>query len=250
MTQPPVVHVEGLSKVFPGPPSVEALHPCSVEVQPGEFVAITGPSGSGKTTLLSLLGLLDTPTTGRYVLAGRDVAKLNDNERAAARAHLIGFVFQAFHLVAYRTVLENVELGLVYQGIPRRERRDRAREVIEGIGLQHRERALCATLSGGEKQRVAIARTLVRNPVIVLCDEPTGNLDTANSSTVLDTLSALRDNGLTVLVITHDPIVAARAERRLGIRDGYLNNETHTEEPASADGGLASVNDWQNARRE
>lgn len=218
----PVVRVEDLSKVFPGPPEVTALQPCSFQVQVGEFVAIAGPSGSGKTTLLSLLGLLDTPTAGRYVLDGVDVAGLSDNDRAAARAHRIGFVFQAFHLVGYRSVLDNVELGLLYQGGNKRARRQAAVEVIERVGLTSRLDALCSHLSGGEKQRVAIARTLIRKPALVLCDEPTGNLDTANSDAILTTLEGLNADGMTVIVITHASNVAARASRNLHIRDGHV----------------------------
>lgn len=208
--------------MFPGPPEVTALQPCSFQVTRGEFVAITGPSGSGKTTLLSLLGLLDAPSTGRYVLDGLDVAELSDNDRAGVRARRIGFVFQAFHLIGYRTVLENVELGLLYHGTPNRERRERALEVIERVGLTARKHGLCSQLSGGEKQRVAIARTLVRHPALVLCDEPTGNLDSANSDAILETLEALNAEGMTVVVITHDPSVAGRAQRNLQIRDGVL----------------------------
>jgi putative ABC transport system ATP-binding protein len=218
----PVVIVEGLSKVFPGPPEVEALRPCSFVIGAGEFVAITGPSGSGKTTLLSLLGLLDTPTSGSYLLDGFDVADLSDNQRAAVRARLIGFVFQAFHLIGYRSVVDNVELGLLYQGIGGRERRRLALEHVERVGLTSRKDALCSQLSGGEKQRVAIARTLIRRPALVLCDEPTGNLDTANSDAILEILEALNAEGLSVLVITHDPTVAARAHRNLTIRDGIV----------------------------
>jgi putative ABC transport system ATP-binding protein len=217
-----VVMVDGLSKVYPGPPEVAALQPCSFTIHRGEAVAVTGASGSGKTTLLSLLGLLDTPTSGRYVLDGVDVAGLSDRKRSAVRAERIGFVFQAFHLVGYRSVVDNVELGLLYQGVPRRERRRRANDVIDQVGLQHRRHQLCSRLSGGEKQRVAIARTLVRRPSLVLCDEPTGNLDTATTDQVLHLLDDLHDRGLTIVVITHDPHIAARAERNLQISDGIL----------------------------
>jgi len=198
------------------------LQPCSFQVRQGEFVAITGPSGSGKSTLLSLLGLLDKPTAGRYTLDGMDVAGLSDNHRSAVRAHRIGFVFQAFHLIGYRTVTENVELGLLYQGTSMRKRRTDALEVIERVGLISRKDGLCAHLSGGEKQRVAIARTLIRDPAIVLCDEPTGNLDTANGEVILSTLESLIADGMTVVIISHDPSVAARAPRNLQIRDGLL----------------------------
>jgi putative ABC transport system ATP-binding protein len=227
----PVAVVEGLSKVYPGPPEVVALRPCSFTIHHGEAVAITGASGSGKTTLLSLLGLLDTPTAGRYVLDGVDVAGLSDRQRSAVRARKIGFVFQAFHLVGYRSVLDNVELGLVYQGVSRRERRRRSSEVIDQVGLGHRRHTLCSRLSGGEKQRVAIARTLVRAPSLVLCDEPTGNLDTATSNQVLGLLDDLHQRGLTIVVITHDPVIAARAKRNLVISDGLLIEP----DPATAD---------------
>jgi putative ABC transport system ATP-binding protein len=219
-----VVDVEGLSKTFPGPPEVTALHPCTFTIERGEFVAITGPSGSGKTTLLSLLGLLDSPTTGRYTLDGLDVAELTDDQRAAVRARHLGFVFQSFHLIGYRTVLDNVELGLVHHGIPARQRRTAAIDTIERVGLTHRRDALCSHLSGGEKQRVAIARTLVRRPALVLCDEPTGNLDTTNSNAILTILEDLHANGMTVVIITHDPTVATRTQRQLHITDGTLTD--------------------------
>jgi putative ABC transport system ATP-binding protein len=216
----PVVEVDGLSRVFAGPPPVTALQPCTFSIQRGQFVAVTGPSGSGKTTLLSLLGLLDTPSTGRYVLDGLDVAELSDRDRAGIRARRIGFVFQAFHLIGYRSVIDNVELGLLYHGISKRQRRTRALEVIERVGLTSRSNGLCSQLSGGEKQRVAIARTLVRAPALMLCDEPTGNLDTATSEQILDLIEALHDDGLTIVMITHDPTISARAQRRIEIRDG------------------------------
>lgn len=173
--------------------------------------------------MLSLLGLLDEPTAGTYHLDGIDVADLGDAGRAAVRAHRIGFVFQAFHLVPYRTVVDNVELGLTYQGVARRRRRRLATDVIEQVGLGHRRDALCAHLSGGEKQRVAIARTLIRRPALVLCDEPTGNLDTATGAQVLDLIEQLHAGGLTIVMITHDPDVARRAQRNLVIRDGQVS---------------------------
>jgi putative ABC transport system ATP-binding protein len=217
-----VVEADGLARTFPGPPQVVALRPCSFTIRRGEYVAITGASGSGKTTLLSLLGLLDVPSEGRYLLDGADVARLSDRRRSAVRATRIGFVFQAFHLVGYRTVLDNVELGLLYQGVPKRQRRTRALEVIDQVGLGHRAHALCSRLSGGEKQRVAIARTLVRQPSLVLCDEPTGNLDSGTTAQVLDLVDALHRAGLSIVVITHDPAIAAHAQRNLVISDGVL----------------------------
>lgn len=225
VTAPPVVAADGLSKVYPGPPKVSALQPCTFEIARGDFVAITGASGSGKTTLLSLLGLLDPPTTGRYLLDGLDVASLSDDQRSAVRARRIGFIFQAFHLIPYRSVADNVELGLLYQGVAARERTDRASEVIDRVGLGHRSAALCSHLSGGEKQRVAIARTLIRRPSLVLCDEPTGNLDSATSAQILELIKELHRQGLTVVVITHDHGVAAQAGRNLHIADGALVND-------------------------
>jgi putative ABC transport system ATP-binding protein len=223
-----VVVVEDLSRVFAGPPPVAALTPCTFSIDRGDYVAVTGASGSGKTTLLSLLGLLDVPTTGRYLLDGDDVAGLSDRERSAVRAHRIGFVFQAFHLLGYRSVTDNVELGLLYQGIPKRQRRNLANDVVDRVGLSHRRHALCARLSGGERQRVAIARTLVREPSLVLCDEPTGNLDSVTTAQVLGMLDELHAGGLTIVVITHDPAVAALAERNLVIADGVLTEPGQT----------------------
>lgn len=217
-----VVDVDALTKAYPGPPPIVALQPTTFQIRTGEYIAITGPSGSGKSTLLSLLGLLDEPTAGHYRLDGIDVADLNDRKRAAIRAHKIGFVFQAFHLIGYRSVIDNVQLGLTYQGVARRERRRRALDVIEHVGLTHRTHALCSTLSGGERQRVAIARVLIRQPALVLCDEPTGNLDTTTSNQVLDLLEQLHYEGLTIVVITHDPDTARRAQRNLTITDGHV----------------------------
>jgi putative ABC transport system ATP-binding protein len=217
-----VVRVVDLTKHYDGPPPVIALRPCSFTVNTGDYVAITGPSGSGKSTLLSLLGLLDEPSSGEYWLDGTNVADLNDRQRASIRAHKLGFVFQAFHLIGYRSVLDNVQLGLTYQGINRRQRRRQAHDVIEQVGLGHRTNALCSTLSGGERQRVAIARVLIRQPSLVLCDEPTGNLDTGTSNQVLDLIEQLHHDGLTIVVITHDPDTATRADRNLIITDGTV----------------------------
>ncbi len=229
-TRAPAVSVRGIERRFLGPPEVVALAPCDFDVEHGDFVAITGPSGSGKTTLLSLLGLLDTPSAGSYRLDGVDTASLTDRQLTSLRAHRIGFVFQAFHLVGYRSVVDNVELGLIYQGVNRRQRRRTALEVIDQVGLTHRRDALCTTLSGGEKQRVAIARSLIRHPTLMLCDEPTGNLDTATSNQVLDLIEQVHLQGVTVVMITHDPDVANRATRRLTIVDGHVAE--HAPQPA------------------
>lgn len=219
----PVVALDDVTKVFTGPPPVTALQPCNLRVDLGELVAIMGPSGSGKSTLLSILGLLDVPSSGHYLLNGVDVSLLDDDTRAAIRAHQLGFVFQAFHLIGHRSVDDNVELGLIYQGMPSADRVRRAREAVEQVGLGHRHKALCHHLSGGERQRVAIARALVRRPALILCDEPTGNLDTANGGAILDLLEQLHAQGMTIVMITHDPAVASRAGRTLHLRDGYLH---------------------------
>jgi putative ABC transport system ATP-binding protein len=221
--RPVVATIEGLSRTFPGPPSVQALQACTLDIHRGEYIAVTGSSGSGKTTLLSLLGLLDVPTAGRYVLDGVDTASLSDRERSAVRAHELGFVFQAFHLLNHRSVLENVEMGLLYQGVPGKRRRERAIAIVQDVGLSARCEAPCAVLSGGEKQRVAIARALIREPALVLCDEPTGNLDSASTDQVLSLVGELHQRGLTIVMITHDPAVARRASRHLIISDGVVS---------------------------
>ncbi|MCX4779780.1 ABC transporter ATP-binding protein [Streptomyces sp. NBC_01264] len=220
----------GIGLTYPGPPPVAALKACDLTVGRGEFVAVVGPSGSGKSTFLNIVGLLDAPTGGTYLLDGIDTGTLRDADRTALRGLRIGFVFQSFHLLPQRSALENVMLALVYDGTPRRERRARARHALEQVGLGHRLDSLPTRLSGGERQRVAIARALVTRPSLLLCDEPTGNLDTANADSVLALLERLHAEGMTVLVITHDPLVAARAKRTVTIRDGVLS----VSDPAAA----------------
>jgi putative ABC transport system ATP-binding protein len=188
----------------------------------GELVTIVGPSGSGKSTLLNILGLLDRPNSGVYLLDGVDTGGLNEAERSAVRGAQVGFVFQTFHLVSHRTAVENVAMGLLYSGARSRERFGRAREALAKVGLAHRADAPPSQLSGGERQRVAIARALVREPALLLCDEPTGNLDTATAEAVLDLISNLHADGHTIVIITHDPSVAARGQRTLAIRDGVV----------------------------
>ncbi|MER5944949.1 ABC transporter ATP-binding protein [Streptomyces sp. NPDC001904] len=217
-----VISLEDLGLTYPGPPSVTALHPCRLRVEKGEFVTIVGPSGSGKSSLLNVLGLLDNPTRGVYRLNGVDTSTVNDSRRAALRGREIGFVFQAFHLLPHRTAQENVELAMVYQRTPRRVRRTKAADVLDRVGLAHRAHALPTQLSGGERQRVAIARALVAEPALLLCDEPTGNLDSDTAASILDLLGRLHGEGMTVLVITHDRHVAERGQRMLTIRDGVL----------------------------
>ncbi|MFE9599180.1 ABC transporter ATP-binding protein [Streptomyces hokutonensis] len=220
----PVIEFRGVGLTYPGPPAVAALHPCDLRIGCGEFVTVVGPSGSGKSTLLNIAGLLDTPTQGTYLLDGIDTKAISASHLAALRGQRVGFVFQAFHLLPHRTAQENVELAMVYQSIARRQRRVRAAAVLERVGLAHRVAALPTQLSGGERQRVAVARALVAEPSLLLCDEPTGNLDSATAAAVLDLLDGLHREGMTVVVITHDPQVAAHGQRTVTIRDGVLTD--------------------------
>jgi len=220
-----VVELEGVSKTFPGSPPVEAVRHANLRVEDGDYVAIVGPSGSGKSTLLNILGCLDTPTSGAYRLRGIDVGSLSDVRRTSLRGGEVGFVFQAFHLLSYRTVLENVMTALVYNRTPRHARRSRATVALERVGLGHRMDFTPRKLSGGERQRVAIARAIVARPSVLLCDEPTGNLDSTTTASLLDLFDELRTDGLTLMVITHDESVSRRAERRITITDGVLTEE-------------------------
>jgi putative ABC transport system ATP-binding protein len=220
--RPPVVLLHGLSRAFPGSPPVHALRGVDLTVQAGDYLSVIGPSGSGKSTLLHILGLLDRPTDGDYLLDGQSTAAASESRRAQLRGGQIGFVFQQFHLLPHRTVLDNVLLATRYSGVPRDEREARARAALGRVHLEHRIEAMPTTLSGGERQRVAVARAVVTGPSLLLADEPTGNLDTANSAEVLDLFDELHREGLTLIVITHDPVVSARAQRRVQIVDGVL----------------------------
>lgn len=219
----PVVELLALERTYQGPPPVAALRHASLLINPGDYVALMGPSGSGKSTLVNILGLLDRPTAGRYLLDGRDTGQLTERQRAALRASRIGVVFQAFHLLPWRTAVENVALSGLYSGIPYRKRLTGAYHALAQVGLAGRAEALPTTLSGGERQRVAIARALVARPSLLLCDEPTGNLDSASTAAVMDLLGQLQQDGLTILVITHDQRVADRAARLVTIADGVLD---------------------------
>lgn len=218
-----VIEMRRAGLTYPGPPPVAALKPCDLVVRKGEFVTIVGPSGSGKSTFLNIAGLLDSPTEGHYLLDGIDTGTLSDPDRSALRGRRIGFVFQAFHLMPHRTAVDNVALSMVYAGAGRKDRVRAAGEALERVGLSHRMNAVPTTLSGGERQRVAIARALAARPSLLLCDEPTGNLDSATAATIMGLLEALHGDGMTVLVITHDPAVAERGMRTLSIRDGMLS---------------------------
>jgi putative ABC transport system ATP-binding protein len=222
---PPVIELRGAGRTYPGPPPVPALRPADLVIAAGEYVAVTGPSGSGKSTLLHLLGLLDAPTSGHYLLEGLDTSALSDRDRSALRGRRIGFVFQSFHLLPYRSALENVLLAQLYNSSPREGRILAAVDALIRVGLGHRLDALPTTLSGGESQRVAIARAVVNRPSLLLCDEPTGNLDSRNAGLVMELLDELNSVGLTIVIITHDPVVAARTGRTVAIRDGVLSEQ-------------------------
>jgi putative ABC transport system ATP-binding protein len=225
----PVIELRGVVRIYPGSPPVHALRGVDLVVRRGEHLSIVGPSGSGKSTLLHTLGLLDRPTSGTYRLGEVETTELGDAQRAVLRGSRIGFVFQAFHLLPHRTVEENVMLAELYHrpaaGAPRSGRRKRARAVLDRVGMGHRAGFRPVQLSGGERQRVAIARALLTEPEILLCDEPTGNLDTDNTAVILDLFDELRKQGVTLLVITHDGEVSRRAGRSVRINDGVLRTE-------------------------
>lgn len=226
----PVVELNQLQRTFPGNPPVEALKPTDLVINDGDYVAIAGPSGSGKSTLLHLIGLLDQPTSGTYKLDGIDVSELSEVERAGLRGRRIGFVFQSFHLLSHRSAVENVMLAELYRKGRTSEKRARAVKSLERVGLGHRLDAFPTTLSGGERQRVAVARALSGQPSLLLTDEPTGNLDSATTASVMDLFDELHESGLTIATITHDRDVSARAQRRVQIIDGRLTED----EPAQA----------------
>ncbi len=221
-----IIHMSGIRKVYDtGKVKVEALKGVDLEIKKGEMVAIVGPSGSGKSTLMNLLGCLDTPTSGSYELGGDDVAGVTRDELAEIRNRRVGFVFQNFNLLPHISSQENVEMPMLFGGVPVRERRERAKELLTRVGLEERVDHKPTELSGGQMQRVAIARALAMDPAIILADEPTGNLDTSSGGDIMSIFNELWQQGRTLVIITHDPALAKRASRVVEIRDGVVMND-------------------------
>ena len=222
----PIIHAEDLWRTYQmGSEEIHALRGVSFEIQPGEYVAVMGPSGSGKSTLMNLVGCLDTPSKGRYVLRGKVVSEMNDDELAAVRNREIGFVFQTFNLLPRATALHNVELPLVYAGIPKEKRLEQAKHALDMVDLADRMTHKPNELSGGQRQRVAVARALVMNPSILLADEPTGNLDTATGEEIMRLFERLHEQGHTIILVTHEKDIADHARRTISIRDGKIEKD-------------------------
>jgi putative ABC transport system ATP-binding protein len=222
-----MLKLENISKIYRTTEvETHALDGVSFEVGAGEFLAIMGPSGCGKSTLLNILGLLDSPTSGVYSFFGEDVARASERYLTILRRATVGFVFQSFNLIDDLNVAENVEVALIYRGVSGSERKRRVAEALERVGIAHRSGHLPQQLSGGQQQRVAIARALVSNPKLILADEPTGNLDTANGETVMDLLAGVSKSGTTVIMVTHSLVHAGRAQRTVKLLDGHVVNET------------------------
>jgi len=225
-----LIHVEDLHKVFVTEEvETHALSAVHLDIKKGEYIAIAGPSGCGKSTLLSILGLLDSPTEGDYQLNGSSVAALSASQRARIRNREVGFIFQSFNLIGDLTVYENVELPLTYQRMPRAERRQRVQAALEKVAMAHRMKHYPAQLSGGQQQRVAVARAIVTEPSILLADEPTGNLDSANGEIVMEMLSDLHRSGSTICMVTHDPRYAAHAKRTIHLFDGRIVEDEYSQ---------------------
>ncbi len=226
MSAEPLIELQGVHKVYPtGSLEVHALRGIDLRIDRGEFVAVMGPSGSGKTTLMEILGCLSHPTRGRYRLDGGSVDEIDSDGLARLRGERIGFIFQSFNLLPRLSLVENVELPLGYRGVGRRERRQRGLEVLERVGLAHRAGHLPNTVSGGERQRAAVARALVNRPSLVLADEPTGNLDTRIGNEIVGLLEDIHAEGNTLIVVTHDPRIGEHAPRQLSIRDGQIDRD-------------------------
>jgi putative ABC transport system ATP-binding protein len=222
-----LIHLDGVTKVFvTDEVETHALAGIHIEIKKGEYVSIAGPSGCGKSTLLAILGLLDSPTDGTYILNGKPVQSLKLSERARIRNREIGFVFQAFNLIGDLTVYENVELPLTYRGMPGTERKKRVHDALERVGMGHRVKHYPSQLSGGQQQRVAVARALAGDPAILLADEPTGNLDSTNGEAVMDLLRELHRGGATICIVTHDPRYARYADRGIRLFDGRIVEES------------------------
>ena len=228
-----VINISGLEKVYNlGRQQVKALNGVSLSICKNEYVAIMGPSGSGKSTLMNILGCLDTPSGGKYILNGTDVSQMGDGDLAETRNREIGFVFQSFNLLPRYTSLENVALPLVYSGVPRAQRDERARAALAAVGLEERMEHRPAELSGGQRQRVAVARALINNPSIILADEPTGNLDTKTSIERMRLFEEIYKQGNTVIVVTHEEDIALHARRIIKLRDGKIESDTANPHPA------------------
>ncbi|MGH7246218.1 MAG: ABC transporter ATP-binding protein [Candidatus Levyibacteriota bacterium] len=222
-----MIHISHISKIYKSEAEeTVALSDVSFDIQKGEFVAIMGPSGSGKSTLMHILGALDTPTSGTYILDDEDVSKLSKDQLAAIRNKKIGFVFQAFNLLPRTTALKNVALPMMYAGIPKEKRMEEAKKLLEDVGLGDKTEHTSNQLSGGQMQRVAIARALSMNPAIILADEPTGNISTAQSDEIMKIFQRLQKEGHTIIMITHEPAIAAYAKRIIHIKDGKIEKET------------------------
>jgi len=234
-TNLPLVHMESVTKVFyTDEVETHALSGIHLDIQKGEYVAIAGPSGCGKSTLLSILGLLDSPTDGTYMLNGKSVEDLSLSDRTRIRNREVGFIFQAFNLIGDLTVYENVELPLTYRGMPSAERKQRVHESLEKVGMAHRLKHYPSQLSGGQQQRVAVARALAGKPSVLLADEPTGNLDSKNGEQAMELLRNLHREGATIIMVTHDPRYARHAERTVRLFDGRIVDESMAEAAAEA----------------